>query len=56
MRYNKNEVTLYFRKCNPDEYNQGYIDNVCQDEYKQNPDELLPLIMIDGYLYLKEYI
>ena len=47
-RFNKNKVTLYCRKCDP--------DFACQDEYKLNPDELLPLIVSDDYLYVEEEI
>ena len=47
-RFNKNEVTLYCRKCDP--------DFARQDEYKLNPDELLPLIVSDDYLYVEEEI
>ena len=47
-RYNNSEVTLYCGKCNP--------NFVCQDEYKLNPDELLPLIITDGDLYVEKEI
>ena len=45
-RNNKNEVALYFRKFYP-----GYK---CQNEYKQNTNELPPLIIIDAFLYVEE--
>ena len=41
-RYNKNEDTLYCRKCAP--------DFVWQDEYKLNPDDLPPFVITDCYL------
>ena len=44
--YNENEIKLYCRKCDP--------DFVCQDEYKLNLDQLPPLIVNYGYLYLEE--
>ena len=47
-RYHKNEVKLYCRKYDP--------DFACQDENKLNPDELQPLTVTDGYLYVEEEI
>jgi hypothetical protein len=47
-RFNKNEATLYCRKCDP--------DFAHQNEYKLNPDELPPLIVSDDYLYVEEEI
>ena len=47
-RFNKNEVTLYCRKCNS--------DFAFQCKYKLNPDELLPLIVSDDYLCVEEEI
>ena len=44
-RYNKCEVTLYCRKCDP--------DFAGQDKYKLIPEELLLLIITDSYLYVK---
>ena len=46
--FNKNEVTLYCRKCDP--------DFVHQNEYNLNHDELLPLIVSDDYLCIEKYI
>ena len=48
QRYKKCEGTLYCTKCDP--------DFACQDEYKLNPDELPPLIINDGNLYMEEEI
>jgi len=45
MRYNKNEVTLFCRKCDP-----GFA---C---HKLNPDALSAPIITDGYLYVDEEI
>jgi len=45
---NKNEVTLYFRKHDP--------DFECLDEYKWNPHELPPVIITDGRLYVEDVI
>jgi hypothetical protein len=47
-RFNKTEFTLYCKTCDP--------DLARQDEYKLNPDELLPLIVSDDYLYVEEKI
>ena len=47
-RYDKGEITLYCRKCDP--------DFACQDEYKLNPDNLPLIIVVDGYLYSEEEI
>ena len=44
-RYNKSEVTFYCRKCDH--------DFVHQDQYTVNSDNLLPLVVLDGYLTLK---
>ena len=41
-RYNKNVVKLYCGKCDP--------DFAYQDQYKLNPNDLTPLIVIDDYL------
>ena len=45
-RYNKNKVTLYCKKYDP--------DSACQDEHKLNPDKLQPLIVSHESLYVEE--
>ena len=47
-RCDKNEVTLNCRKCNP--------KFICQDDCKLNSDEMPPLTINDGYLYVEDEI
>ena len=46
-RYDKSEVTLYCRKCEPD-------IAAHQDQYTVNSDNLPALVVLDKYLYLVE--
>jgi hypothetical protein len=46
-RYDKSEVTLYCRKCDPD-------IEAHQDQYTLNSDDLRALFNINKYLYVVE--
>ena len=45
-RYNKSDITLYYRKCDP------YF--TCQYQYKVDRNDLPSLIIFDDYLYVGE--